>query len=88
MSLEIKGKIVKKLEPRFYDGRNGQVQIDSFIVETNEQYPKKIMMECFGTEKVDVESLPMNQEKTFSFNLESREYNGKYYTNLKCWKVS
>jgi hypothetical protein len=35
-----------------------------------------------------LDKLVLGDTGTFSFDAESREYNGKYYTNLKCFKIS
>lgn len=59
-----------------------------FVIETTEQYPKAVKFTLFG-DKVDnfgVFLLEGNQV-TVHFDAESREFNGKYYTDLNAYKV-
>lgn len=48
---------------------------------------KLVELTCMGDRVDTVASLRAGQAVTCSFNLESREYNGKYYTNATCWKI-
>jgi len=60
----------------------GTWEKQDFIIETIEEYPKKIYITSFN--KGNVSQLPLGTELTVSVNIESREYNGKWYTNLIC----
>ena len=59
-------------------------QKKDFVIETLDQYPKKICLKLFN----DVANVPLEIGKkyTFHINIESREFNGKWYTNVNCWK--
>ena len=54
------------------------------LLETDGQYPKKI----FLLDKIDEFSIRETETITAAINLESREYNGRWYTDVKAWKVS
>jgi hypothetical protein len=69
------------------EGKNGQWRKLEFLVETGDQYPKKVMFGLMGA-KIDQNPIAVGQEVVVSFDAESREYNGRYYTNLNAWKVS
>jgi hypothetical protein len=60
-----------------------------FSVETTGDYPKKVYFTVFGGEKVDnfMEYNKVGQNVEVSFNVESREYNSRWYTDLNAWKV-
>lgn len=60
-----------------------------FVVETKGEYPKSVYFTVFGEEKVDnlLKFNKVGQDVDVSFNVESREYNGKYYTDLQAWKI-
>lgn len=60
-----------------------------FVIETKDQYPKDAAFTVFGAEKVDnfVKYNKVGQLVDVSFNVESREYKGRYYTDLNAWKV-
>lgn len=56
------------------------------VVETTAQYPKKICISIWG-DKIDKSLLQEGAQLTISFDVESREYNGRWYTDVKAWKV-
>lgn len=59
----------------------------SFIVETDGQYPKKICIGLFGEDKLDVSTLQPGSMLNISFDIESREFNGRWYTDIRAWRV-
>ena len=88
MDLEIQGKIVHILEKQSGEGRNGPWQKQEFVIETHkEQYPKKICMNLWGDKTSALERLNVGDEIRAKFNIESREYNGRWYTDIKAWMI-
>lgn len=85
--MDLKGKVITVLPVVTGEGKNGQWKKLEFLIETQDQYPKKVMFGLMGT-KIDQNPVTMGQEVVVSFDAESREYNGRYYTNLNAWKVS
>jgi hypothetical protein len=84
--MEIKGKLVKVLPVQTGQGRNGEWKRQEFIIELDGTYPRKVCISTWG-DKVSVESLKEGTMLNVSFDVESREFNGKWYTNLTAWKV-
>ena len=83
--MEITGKITQVLEMQSGESANGSWQKQEFVLlEDKEQYPKTIAFEIWG-DKIKAPSV--GDKVNVSINIESREYNGKYYTNVKAWKV-
>jgi hypothetical protein len=81
---EVKGKVIEVLPQETGSGAKGNWFKQNFIIETEGQYPKKVCLQAWG-DKCD--QIPeVNTIGTFSFNPESREYNGKWYTDLRVWK--
>lgn len=87
MALEISGKVIHLLQEQTGTGKNGVWVRQDFVVETNEQYPKKICFSAWGDKASLVKNLVNGQQVKVSFNPESREYNGKWYTDLRIWKL-
>jgi hypothetical protein len=85
-NLEITGKIVQIDEPVTGQSSKGEWKKQQFILETDDQYPKKI---CFinWNDKVSLSSIKPGTKVNVVFNVESREYNGRWYTDLKAWKM-
>ena len=86
--MEIAGKITQVLPIESGQGKNGEWKKQQFILETLEQYPKSICFVVWG-DKIDDFNLDGNstQEVTVSFDVSSREYNGRWYTDVKAWKL-
>lgn len=84
--MEITGNIIQILQQETGEGRNGTWKKQSFILETQDQYPKKVCITVWG-DKIDLNSFGENTEVTASINIESREYNSRWYTDVKAWKI-
>lgn len=85
--MEVIGKIVAVLplqSGRSAAGRDWKKQ--EYVLETLESFPRKICFQFFG-DRVDQFPLQLNQTIKLSFDIESREYNGKWFTNISGWKV-
>lgn len=88
MSLAVKGKIQQILKPESGVSRAGKEwNKQEFVIETEEQYPRKVCFTLFGEKTSLIEGLSTGQEVEVSFNLESREYNGKWFHNINAWKI-
>jgi hypothetical protein len=84
--MEIKGKIIKILPLQSGEGRNGQWRKQEFVLEFGDQYPKIVCFSLRGN-RIDQFPLELNEQVVVYFDLESREYNGRYYTDVKAWKI-
>lgn len=84
--MEITGKIINILPEETGQGKNGPWKKQNFILETKEQYPKKVCIAVWG-DKVDLKSFGINENVTVGINIESREFNGKWFTDIKAWRV-
>jgi hypothetical protein len=86
MAMELKGKVIQLLQPQTGMGKKGQWKKQEFIVETQAQYPKKVCLSAWG-DKIDQYSLSVGDMVNVSVDLESREYNGRWYTEARAWKL-
>lgn len=84
--MEFKGTIKTILPEESGEGKNGIWRKLSFIVETDGKYPKKVCLTAWN-EKIDEFALVENEVINVSIEVESREYNGRWYTDVKAWKV-
>jgi len=85
--MEIEGTVLNLLPLQTGQGRNGVWKKQEFILETPGQYPKKVCLSLWG-DKIDEIKLSVGEKVTASINLESREYNGRWYTEARAWKVT
>ncbi|AFK04200.1 hypothetical protein Emtol_3067 [Emticicia oligotrophica DSM 17448] len=84
--MEIRGKLIHLLAPQTGEGKNGPWKKQDFVIETDGQYPKKACLTIWG-DKHNETFLTIGNEIVVSFDVESREYNGRWYTDLKAWKI-
>ena len=86
--MELKAKLVELLPVQSGTGKTGtEWKKQDIIVETAGQYPKKVCVTIWG-DKADESILQIGNELTISFDIESREYNGRWYTEVKAFKVT
>jgi len=83
--MEITGKIIEVLPAQVGQSQKGEWKKQLFILETEDQFPKKLCIETWN-DKLNL-SLGASQTVKVYFDIESREFNGKWYTNLKAWKM-
>ena len=87
--MEISGKIIVALEPRSGQsartGNNWVVQ--SYVVETHEQYPKRCVFDIFGEDRIKEANIKVGDEVTVSFDIDAREYQGRWFNSVRAWRV-
>ncbi len=87
MGLDVEGRLIKILPEQSGEGRNGRWVKQDFVIETAGEYPKKICFATWGDKTDALKKLQEGQMLKVAFNPESREYNEKWYTDLKAWKI-
>lgn len=88
MAIEIKCKLLDKLAVQNGTSARGPWSKQDFIVETIEQYPRKICMNVWGQDKVnELSAFNAGEMLTVSVNIESREFNGRWYTDVRAWRI-
>jgi hypothetical protein len=85
--MEITGKIVQVQEEQSGNGRNGVWRKKEYILETAGQYPKKVCISVRG-DKIDQFNINTGDQVTAGIEIESREFNGRWYTDVRVWKVN
>ncbi len=87
--MEITGKLIQKLPLQSGISKTGNSwQKQEFVIETVEQYPKKICANLWGDKCAMLESIQINDTVAMSFDVESREFNGRWYTDVKAFRLS
>ena len=85
--MELTAKLIQLLPVQSGTGRNGtEWKKQEIVVETEGQYPKKVCISLWG-DKVDNPALQIDNLLNISFDVESREYNGRWYTDVRAWRV-
>lgn len=84
--MQLIAKLIQLLPQQTGTGKNGQWKKQDMIVETEATYPKKICVSVWG-DKIDTASLQQGNLLKIDFDVESREFNGRWYTDIKAWKI-
>lgn len=89
MALELECKIVRKLPVAQGTSARGQWQKQEFIVEYQDgNFPNQVCMNVWGEDKVnDLNRFNVGDKVKVSFNLSSREYNGRWYNDIRAWRI-
>ena len=87
--MEISGKIIAALEARKGTSqRTGNTWMSQdFVIETHEQYPKRCVFNVFGEDRLKEFNIAVGDELTVSFDIDAHEYQGRWFNNLRAWRV-
>lgn len=86
--MEVMGKIFKVMPEQSGTSARGTWMKQEFVIETEEQFPRKVCFSMWGEDKcAGLKQLALGDKVIVSFNAESREYNDRWYTDLRCWKL-
>lgn len=87
MALEISGRLVQLMPAQTGTGKNGPWKKCDFIIETADKFPKKVCISAWNEQADQIGKVALNTELKISFDVSSREYNGKWYSDIKAWKI-
>ena len=86
--MEVVGKIIQVLPLQEGVGRNGNPwKVQPYVLETLDQYPRKVHFEVFGEDRIRMNPCAIDQLVTVSFDIESREFNGRWYTSIRAYRI-
>lgn len=84
--MEIKGRVIQSLGVQKGTSKAGKEWSKaSVIIETDGQYPKKVALDNMKNAE-EFGKLPVGSTGVFHIEVESREFNGRWYTSVNCWK--
>ena len=88
--MEIEGRLEMKLAVQSGTSAKGNWAKQEFVIEYQEgNFPTKACFSVWGAEKVkDLEKFNVGDQIKVAFNISSREFNGKWYTDLRAWRIS
>ena len=89
MSLSVKGKLSRKLSVESGTSKAGKEwKKQTFLVDTGAQYNPEICFQLFGEEKIEMLNHHNEGDQVeISFNLSSKEFNGRYFHNIDAWRI-
>lgn len=86
--MDISGKLIKILPEQRGESQRGPWVKGSFVIETDGEFPRQACFILFGEDRLAmVKNIPLNTSVIVTFSVESREYNERWYTDLRCIRV-
>lgn len=88
MAFELSGKIIAVLDRKSGISKTGTSwSVQQYVIETHEQYPKRMCFDVFGEDKISQFNIQIGDELKLFFDVDARKYNGRWYNSFKVWKV-
>lgn len=87
MALELVGKLIKKMPVTNGSNDRGGWSRQEIIVETPGQYPRPVCVSLWGERVNDAVKFNEGDMLKISFELQSREYNNRWYTDVRAWRI-
>ena len=81
--MEIQGKVVRLGGLTEGTSARGAWRKQELIIETIEQYPKHVCLVCWGDRVAEAQNFTPGQTIKAQISIESREFNGKWYTDVR-----
>ena len=87
--MELEGRIARKLTVQTGTSARGAWSKQEFVLEYQEgNFPTQVCMNVWGDDKVrELDKFQVGDKVKISFNLSSREYNGRWYTDVRAWRI-
>ena len=85
--MELQGRVIAVMEPREGTSARGPWKSQQYVIETHDQYPKKMVFDIFGAERIDQFAIKAGVEILVSFDVDAHEYNGRWFNNIRAWNI-
>jgi hypothetical protein len=88
MALDITGKIIQIMNETSGQSKTGNAWVkQEFVIETYDKFPRKVMISVMGDKVQELKRFKTGDEIKASLNLESREWNGRWFTDVRAWRI-
>ena len=85
--MDITGTVIAILPEQRFNGKNGEVVKNQFVIEHGGQYKKKAVFGVLGEDKWKQMNVVRGADVQVSFDVDAREWNGKWFGELLAWRV-
>ncbi len=86
--MEFEGIVYRILPAVKGQGQKGEWTKQEVVFELPGEFSRKVCVSFWGDKAQDAATLKEGESVMVSFNLESREYNGRWFTEARAWKIS
>jgi hypothetical protein len=87
--MELAGKVIAILEARTGVAKTtgNPWMIQEYVIETHEQFPRRMSFNVFGEDKIRQFNIQLNEEINVFFDINAREYQGRWYNDIRAWRI-
>lgn len=85
--MEMTGVVIAILPERSGTSQQGEWKSQSFVIETQEQYPKHLCFEVFGADRIAQFNIKGGETITVQFDIDARQYQDRWFNSIKAWNV-
>lgn len=85
--MEIQGKVIAVLPERSGVSARGEWKSQTYVIEIQEQYPKKMAFDVFGADRIANFGIQFGEVINVSFDIDAHEYQGRYFNQIRAWNV-
>lgn len=85
--MEMSGVVIAILPERSGTSQRGEWKSQSFVIETQEQYPKHLCFEVFGADRIAQFNIKCGETITVQFDIDARQYQDRWFNSIKAWNV-
>ena len=85
--MELQGKVIAVLPERSGVSARGEWKSQDYVIETHDQYPRKMVFGVFGADRISRFNIQVGQEVTVSFDIDAHEYQGRWFNNIRAFDV-
>lgn len=85
--MELQGKVIAVLPERSGVFARGEWKCQTYVIETQEQYPKKMAFDVFGADRIANFGIRIGMVVDVSFDIDAHEYQGRYFNQIRAWDV-
>ena len=86
--MEIQGKVIAVLPERSGISARGEWKSQTYVIETQEQYPKKMAFDVFGADRIANFGIQFGEVINVSFDIDAHEYQGRFFNQIRAWNVT
>nr|DAO38660.1 MAG TPA: Single-stranded DNA-binding protein, BARTONELLA HENSELAE, SINGLE-STRAND BINDING.1A [Caudoviricetes sp.] len=86
--MEIQGKVIAVLPERSGVSARGEWKSQTYVIETQEQYHKKMAFDVFGADRLAQFNIHSGEEILVSFDIDAHEYQGRWFNSIRAWNVT
>ena len=85
--MDLQGKVIAVLPAREGTSARGPWKSQEYVIETHDQYPKKMVFNIFGADRIEQFAIKAGEEINVSFDIDAHEYNGRWFNNIRAWNI-